>query len=101
MTMRIVVWPIEDPRCEIDVTDKFVAAIAEELWRAFGGNEQLNWIEAEFHVGQLFGDALLRKFKVTSAAARARALRRARGSRNATIEGRHAAPDAKSVVGVG
>jgi len=57
--MRIIVRPIVDPQREIDMTNCLVAAIAEELWRLYGGNERLNWIEAERHLGQIVGRARL------------------------------------------
>ncbi len=53
--MRILIRPMLDPRREIDLTEVLVSAIAEELWRHYGGNEQLNWIEAEMHLDNLVG----------------------------------------------
>ncbi|TVQ62776.1 MAG: hypothetical protein EA379_05030 [Phycisphaerales bacterium] len=41
---------MSNPALEIDVTHRLVAAIAEELWRACGGNDELNWLEAEQHL---------------------------------------------------
>jgi hypothetical protein len=46
-----------DPRREIDVTQHLVAAIAEEIWRACGGNDDLNWLEAEALLQQIVGNA--------------------------------------------
>jgi len=65
-TMRLVSRPIQDSQREIDVAHRLTAAIAEELWRLFGGNEQLNWVEAELHLkrlveslrGQVNGEAI-------------------------------------------
>jgi hypothetical protein len=55
--MRIVVRPVMEPQLEIDVTQRLVAAIAEELWRVCGGNDHLNWIEAELHLRRIVGEA--------------------------------------------
>jgi hypothetical protein len=55
--MKIIVRPIAEPECEIDMTHRLVAAIAEELWRLYGGNEHLNWIEAERHLERIVADA--------------------------------------------
>jgi len=52
--MRLVIRPLSDPTNEIDVTRPLVKAIAEELWRHYGGNDVLNWIEAQGHVETLF-----------------------------------------------
>jgi hypothetical protein len=46
-----------EPEQERDVTDRLVAAIAEELWRLYGGNEQLNWVEAEAHLRRILDGA--------------------------------------------
>ena len=55
--MRIVISPVVDPQREIDLTQRLVAAIAEELWRHYGGNEELNWLEAEMHLQGIVGEA--------------------------------------------
>ena len=55
--MRIIVRPIVDAQREIDLTRRLVAAIAEELWRLYGGNEHLNWLEAELHLQSIVGEA--------------------------------------------
>lgn len=55
--MKIVIRPVLDPRQELDLTHRLTAAIAEELWRTCGGNERLNWLEAERHLEQLIGGA--------------------------------------------
>jgi hypothetical protein len=44
-----------EPQREIDVTELLITAIAQELWRACGGNDHLNWIEAESHLRQIIG----------------------------------------------
>lgn len=51
--MRLVIRPMLDPRNEIDVTHQIVKAIAEELWRRHGGNDVLNWMEAQWHIEAL------------------------------------------------
>ena len=55
--MKIIVRPILDPNREIDLTHRLVSAIAEELWRLFGGNDTLNWIEAEWHLQRIIAQA--------------------------------------------
>lgn len=55
--MRIIVRPVSDPRRELDLTHRLVAAIAEELWRLYGVREQLNWLEAEMHLQRIVGEA--------------------------------------------
>lgn len=57
--MRLVIRPVIDPQREIDLTHRLTAAIAEELWRLFGGNEQLNWAEAELHLQRLVAEVHL------------------------------------------
>jgi len=57
--MRLVIRPVMDPQREIDLTHRLTAAIAEELWRLFGGNEQLNWVEAEMHLQRLVAEVRL------------------------------------------
>ena len=54
--MRITITPVAEPETEIDVTQRLVAAIAEEIWRACGGNDALNWLEAERQVKGHTGD---------------------------------------------
>jgi len=54
--MRIIIRPIMDRQREIDLTQRLIAAIAEELWRLYGGNEQLNWLEAEMHLQRIVGE---------------------------------------------
>ncbi len=55
--MKVLVRPVVDPQAEIDLTHRLVSAIAEELWKLYGGNEQLNWLEAERHLQQIVGKA--------------------------------------------
>lgn len=45
--MRVTVTPSLTPHLHIDVTNALTAAIAQELARAQGGNDVLNWLEAE------------------------------------------------------
>jgi hypothetical protein len=55
--MKLVICPIQDPHREIDLTHCLVSAIAEELWRSYGGNDELNWLEAELHLRRIIGDS--------------------------------------------
>lgn len=55
--MRIVIRPVAEPQREIDLTHRLVSAVAEELWRLYGGNDHLNWVEAERHLERIIGDA--------------------------------------------
>ncbi|MFN0011857.1 MAG: hypothetical protein ACKVS8_09465 [Phycisphaerales bacterium] len=55
--MRIIIRPVVDRQREIDLTQRLTAVIAEELWRLYGGNEQLNWLEAELHLKRIVGEA--------------------------------------------
>jgi len=50
---RWVVTPVLAPEKPIDVTEALISAVAHELWRTRGGNEALNWMEAEQHVERL------------------------------------------------
>jgi hypothetical protein len=45
--MRLVIRPISEPTHAVDVTDRVVRVIAEELQRSVGGNHVLNMLEAE------------------------------------------------------
>lgn len=53
--MRIVIRPMSAPVHEIDLTDRLVAAIAHAIWCHTGGNDLVNWLEAEQHLAQLVG----------------------------------------------
>jgi hypothetical protein len=55
--MKLVIRPIQDQHRELDVTHRLVSAIAQELWRLYGGNDELNWLEAELHLGRMVGEA--------------------------------------------
>lgn len=55
--MRIIIRPTLEPQREVDVTTRLTAAIAEELWRLYGGNDKLNWLEAERHLQRIVGEA--------------------------------------------
>ncbi|MGD9789195.1 MAG: hypothetical protein AB7Q00_07060 [Phycisphaerales bacterium] len=55
--MRITIRPVADRQREIDLTHRLIAVIAEELWRLYGGNEHLNWLEAELHLQAIVGQA--------------------------------------------
>ena len=41
------------PDRELDLTRALTAAVAHELWRHCGGNEVVNWLEAERFVAML------------------------------------------------
>jgi hypothetical protein len=45
-----------EPQREVDITERLIAAIAEELWRLYGGDDQLNWLEAEAHLQRIVGE---------------------------------------------
>ena len=44
---RIMVHPISDPSCAIDVTESVIRCIASSIEDAVGGNPVLNRLEAE------------------------------------------------------
>ena len=58
-TMRIVIRPSASPERELDVTPAIIAAVAHALWAQGGGNDVLNWLEAERHVARLIPGATL------------------------------------------
>lgn len=51
--MRITIKPSAQPNKEIDITHALVGAVAAELWKAGGGNDVLNWMEAEHFIQSL------------------------------------------------
>ncbi len=51
--MPIAVKPSMSPDRELDLTGVLTTAIAHELWKQFGGNEIVNWLEAERIVASL------------------------------------------------
>ena len=53
--MSITLRPSAAPDRQIDLTSVLVKAVAEELWRTCGGNDVLNWMEAEQFVQSLAG----------------------------------------------
>ena len=55
--MRIVIRPSTAPDRELDITQALVAAVAAELWKTFGGNDVVNWMEAERQVALLLTPA--------------------------------------------
>ncbi len=89
--MMILIRPIADPRRQVDVTRCLVSAIAQELWRLYGGNDQLNWIEAERHLGRIFGAR--RSGGWNAPRPRLRTLARGTGGRSA-----HSSPKAAPVI---
>ncbi len=50
---RIMVHPISDPSCAIDVTESVIRCIASSIEDAVGGNPVLNRLEAERAVQEL------------------------------------------------
>ncbi len=55
--MRVIVKPSLTPHLHIDITNALVSTIAAELARAQGGNDVLNWLEAERVLQDLVGSA--------------------------------------------
>lgn len=51
--MPIVIRPSMTPNRDLDLTKALTAAVAHELWRHAGGNEVVNWLEAERVVASL------------------------------------------------
>ncbi|MBX3376669.1 MAG: hypothetical protein KF678_06665 [Phycisphaeraceae bacterium] len=51
--MPLKITPSSFPNRELDLTGVLTRAVAEELWRNFGGNDVLNWMEAERFVQSL------------------------------------------------
>ncbi len=51
--MRVTIKPSAAPDRELDLTGTLISAVATELWRNFGGNDVLNWMEAERFVQSL------------------------------------------------
>ena len=51
--MPIIIRPSGTPDRELDLTRAITAAVAHELWRHGGGNDVLNWLEAERLVSSL------------------------------------------------
>lgn len=45
--MRVTIKPSAHPSQEIDVTSALVSAVAAEIWKHCGGNDVVNWMEAE------------------------------------------------------
>ena len=45
--MRVVIRPSLSPDRELDIAPALIGAVAHELWKHCGGNEVLNWLEAE------------------------------------------------------
>lgn len=53
--MRVIVKPSLTPHLHVDITNALVSTIAAELARAQGGNDVLNWLEAERVLQDLIG----------------------------------------------
>jgi len=50
---RLVFRPLTEPERAIDMTERFVAALAYGLWERLGGQDAVNWLEAEILVRNL------------------------------------------------
>ena len=59
----------------IDVTQKVIEAIAHELWKSRGGNDLLNWLEAERLFNQTMRNGSVESSAVSPSTARRSALR--------------------------
>ena len=55
--MRLIIHPTAQPDDKLDSTNRLTAAIAQELWLRYGGNETINWVEAERHLQAIVDDA--------------------------------------------
>lgn len=53
--MRITIRPMLAPDRELDVTEHLVQAIAGRMSAELGGNDQLNLLEAQMHLGRILG----------------------------------------------
>lgn len=51
--LRIVLQPMLGPREGLDVTEALTRAVATELWKLHGGNDVMNWLEAERLLGEV------------------------------------------------
>ena len=49
---RIVLRPMLGPHTGLDVTEAVTRAVAQELWNLHGGNDVMNWFEAERLLGE-------------------------------------------------
>ncbi len=76
--MPITIRPSLSPDREIDLTQALTAAVAHELWKHCGGNEVVNWLEAERIVSSLFPGATRRGNGGRHIAERSTAARRRR-----------------------
>lgn len=53
--MRFIIKPSLTPQLHLDVTNAVVSTIAHELARVQGGNDVLNWLEAERALREVMG----------------------------------------------
>ncbi len=51
--MKVTIRPTADPTREHDITRALISAIAYELSVLHGGNDELNWLEAERHLARV------------------------------------------------
>lgn len=89
--MKCVIRPIQDQQRELDVTHRLVSAIADELWKLYGGNDQLNWIEAELHLQRIVGQARAEARETQVALVAPSGARRGAQSPRPDVEGQGAA----------
>jgi len=59
--MRLIIRPMFGPPAGIDITHRVVTLIAQELWRLHGGNDVVNWLEAERLLDQAILHAALHR----------------------------------------
>lgn len=84
--MRLVIRPVQEPSREVDLTHRLTAAIADELWRLYGGNDQLNWLEAEMHLGRIVESVRLQVGREVTEEAREAGRPEARRARDAELD---------------
>ena len=85
--MRVSVRPSMAPDREVDLTQALVGAVAHELWKACGGNEVVNWLEAERIVARLIGGQAEPRRAPRSRRAEGRARRPVRKTENERLNG--------------
>ncbi len=84
--MRFIIRPTADPADQVDLTERLTAAIAEELHRRYGGNERLNWFEAELHLQRILAGSSLSRHEPARRATLARTRRTHSAARRAHLE---------------
>lgn len=84
--MRCIIRPTAAPHDQLDLTERLTAAIAEELWRHYGGNDRLNWFEAEMHLQRMLADASVSRHRPAQRAMLARTRRTHSAARRAHLD---------------